>query len=487
MITTLLIFFPLVAALIVFIAGQRMAPAIGIIATLIEFALGIFAYVNFDAAAGWNYEIVLPWISTLNINYAVGMDGISLALVLLTTFLLPLILLASLSGSLKNKKGFYVLALIMQSALIGVFTSKDLFLFYIFWELALIPIYFICLLWGDENRKFVTFKFFIYTLFGSLIMLAAIIYLYSVAPVKSFAMENIYNTSLTTCEQVWIFAALFLAFGIKMPVFPLHTWQPSTYTSAPVAGTMLLSGIMLKMGIYGVIRWILPVLPTALMDWGWLAMLLAIIGIIYASIIAIKQSNYKTLIAYVSIAHVGLIAAGLFTNSVEGLQGVIAQMLAHGVNVVGILFVVEILLNRTGTLEIAKLGGLRNQMPQFAVFFVVIMMASIALPSTNGFVGEFLLFVGIFNINPYLAAVAGITIILGAVYMLSSYQKIMLGEARSEYDGVVDLTLLEKSILIPIVIVIFVLGLFPNLILDLTEPAVNGILHSVHNSIPVAN
>jgi NADH-quinone oxidoreductase subunit M len=487
MITTLLIFFPLVAALIVFIAGQRMAPAIGIIATLIEFALGIFAYVNFDAAAGWNYEIVLPWISTLNINYAVGMDGISLALVLLTTFLLPLILLASLSGSLKNKKGFYVLALIMQSALIGVFTSKDLFLFYIFWELALIPIYFICLLWGDENRKFVTFKFFIYTLFGSLIMLAAIIYLYSVAPVKSFAMENIYNTSLTTCEQVWIFAALFLAFGIKMPVFPLHTWQPSTYTSAPVAGTMLLSGIMLKMGIYGVIRWILPVLPTALMDWGWLAMLLAIIGIIYASIIAIKQSNYKTLIAYVSIAHVGLIAAGLFTNSVEGLQGVIAQMLAHGVNVVGILFVVEILLNRTGTLEIAKLGGLRNQMPQFAVFFVVIMMASIALPSTNGFVGEFLLFIGIFNTNPYLAAVAGITIILGAVYMLSSYQKIMLGEARSEYNGVVDLTLLEKSILIPIVIVIFVLGLFPNLILDLTEPAVNGILHSVHNSIPVAN
>ncbi len=487
MITTLLIFFPLVAALIVFIAGQRMAPTIGIIATLIEFALGIFAYVNFDTAAGWNYETVLPWISALNINYAVGMDGISLALVLLTTFLLPLILLSSLSGSLKDKKGFYVLALIMQSALIGVFTSKDLFLFYIFWELALIPIYFICLLWGDENRKFVTFKFFIYTLFGSLIMLAAIIYLYSVAPVKSFAMENIYNTRLTTCEQVWIFAALFLAFGIKMPVFPLHTWQPSTYTSAPIAGTMLLSGIMLKMGIYGVIRWILPVLPTALMDWGWLAMVLAVIGIIYASVIAIKQSNYKTLIAYVSIAHVGLIAAGLFTNSVEGLQGVIAQMLAHGVNVVGILFIVEILLNRTGTLEISKLGGLRNQMPQFAVFFVVIMMASIALPSTNGFVGEFLLFVGIFNTNPYLAAVAGVTIILGAVYMLSSYQKIMLGEAKSEYNGVLDLTLLEKSILIPIVVVIFVLGLFPNLILDLTEPAVNEILHTVHNSIPVAN
>jgi NADH-quinone oxidoreductase subunit M len=250
---------------------------------------------------------------------------------------------------------------------------------------------------------------------------------------------------------------------------------------------MLLSGIMLKMGVYGVIRWILPILPTALMEWGWLAVLLSVIGIIYASIIAIKQANYKTLIAYVSIAHVGLISAGLFSNSAEGLQGVIAQMLAHGVNVVGILFVVEILLNRTGTLEIAKLGGLRNQMPQFAVFFVVIMMASVALPSTNGFVGEFLLFVGLFNYNPYIAAVAGLTIILGAVYMLSSYQKIMLGEAKHEYNSIKDLSILEKSILIPIVIVIFVFGLFPNLILGLTEPAVNEILHAVNNSIPVAN
>lgn len=487
MITTLLIFFPLVAALLVFVAGQRLAPTIGIAATLIEFAIALFAYFNFDVTGGWNFDVSQPWIQSLGINYAVGMDGISLALVLLTTFLLPLILLSSLIGSLKDKKGFYVLALIMQAALIGVFTSKDLFLFYIFWELALIPIYFICLLWGDENRKLVTFKFFIYTLFGSLLMLAAIIYIYTKVPVKSFALENIYLVKLSACEQTCVFAALFLAFGIKMPIFPFHTWQPSTYTSAPVPGTMLLSGIMLKMGIYGVIRWTLPILPTALLEWGWLAVLLSVIGIIYASIIAIKQSNYKTLIAYVSIAHVGLIAAGLFTNSVEGLQGVIAQMLAHGVNVVGILFIVEILSNRTGTLEISKLGGLRNQMPQFAVFFVVIMMASIALPSTNGFVGEFLLFVGLFNYNPYFAAVAGLTIILGAVYMLSSYQKIMLGEAKSEYNNVIDLSILEKSILIPIVIVIFVLGLFPNLILGLTEPAVNEILHAVQNSITVAN
>jgi NADH-quinone oxidoreductase subunit M len=487
MITTILIILPLVAAILVYFAGQRLAPTIAITSTLLEFVIALYAYFNFNALAGWNFVLVKEWIPSLGISFNVGMDGISLILVLLTCFLLPLILLSTLTSSVKDKPSFYALALVMQSALIGVFVAKDLFLFYIFWELALIPIYFICLMWGDENRKFVTFKFFIYTLFGSLIMLAAIIYLYSVAPEKSFALENIYLAKLTSQEQTWIFAALFLAFGIKMPIFPLHTWQPETYTSAPMAGTMLLSGIMLKMGVYGVIRWILPVLPNALMEWGWLALLLSIIGIIYASIIAIKQSNFKTLIAYVSIAHVGLIGAGLFTNSVEGLQGVMVQMFAHGVNVIGILFVIQILFNRTGTLQIASMGGLRNQMPQLAVFFLVILMASIALPSTNGFVGEFLLFVAIFNCNPYLAALGGLTIILGAVYMLSTYQKTMLGEAKTEYNGVMDLSLLEKSILIPIVIVIFVFGLYPDIILDVTEPAINGILHAVNHSIPVAN
>lgn len=487
MITTILIILPLVAAILVYFAGQRLAPTIAIASTLLEFAIALYAYFNFEVLAGWNYVLVKDWIPSLGISYNVGMDGISLILVILTSFLFPLILLSTLTSSVKDKPSFYALALVMQSALIGVFVAKDLFLFYIFWELALIPIYFICLMWGDENRKFVTFKFFIYTLLGSLIMLAAIIYLYSVAPEKSFALENIYLTKLTSQEQVWIFGGLFLAFGIKMPIFPFHTWQPETYTSAPMAGTMLLSGIMLKMGVYGVIRWILPVLPNALMEWGWLALLLSIIGIVYASIIAIKQSNFKTLIAYVSIAHVGLIGAGLFTNSVEGLQGVMVQMFAHGVNVIGILFVIQILFNRTGTLQINSMGGLRNQMPQLAVYFLILIMANIALPSTNGFVGEFLLFIGVFNYNPYLAALGGLTIILGAVYLLSTYQKVMLGEAKAEFNVVMDLSLLEKSILIPIVIAIFAFGLFPDIILDVTEPAINGILHAVNHSIPVAN
>jgi len=487
MITTLLIFFPLVAALLVFVAGQRYAATVGILATVIEFAIAVSAYLNFNTTELWNYEVMEPWIASLGINYAVGMDGISLALVLLTTFLLPLILSSSLRGSLKDKSGFYALALIMEAALIGVFTSKDLFLFYIFWELALIPIYFICLLWGDENRRPVTFKFFIYTLFGSLFMLVAIIYLYLQTPEKSFALEYIYKLQLSGQEQTFVFWALFLAFAIKMPVFPFHTWQPATYTSAPIPGTMLLSGIMLKMGIYGVLRWILPVVPSAVVEWGCLTVLLSVTGIIYASVVAIRQQQYKTLIAYVSIAHVGLISAGLFTNSIEGLQGVVLQMLAHGINVVGLFFIIDIILKRTGTLEISKLGGLRNQAPQLAVFFVVILMASIALPMTNGFAGEFLLFVGIFLYNPYMAAVAGITIILGAVYMLGSFQKIMLGEARPEFNNIQDLTIQEKAVLIPIVIAIFVFGLFPDIILDLTDPSIKAILNLAQKTLSVAN
>jgi NADH-quinone oxidoreductase subunit M len=487
MITTLLIFFPLVAALLVFLAGQRLAATVGILATIIEFFFAVSAFMDFNSAKLWNYEVMQPWIASLGINYAVGMDGISLALVLLTTFLLPLILATALSGSLKDKKEFFALALVMEAALIGVFTSKDLFLFYIFWELALIPIYFICLLWGDENRRPVTFKFFIYTLFGSLFMLVAIIYLYLQTPEKSFALEYIYKLSLSGEQQTFVFWALFLAFAIKMPVFPVHTWQPPTYTSAPIPGTMLLSGIMLKMGIYGVLRWILPVVPSAVTEWGCLAVTLSVIGIVYASVIAIKQQNYKTLIAYVSIAHVGLISAGLFSNSMEGLQGVVLQMLAHGVNVVGLFFIIDIILKRTGTLELSKLGGLRNQAPQLAVFFIVILMASIALPMTNGFAGEFLLFVGIFKYNPYIAGVAGLTIILGSVYMLSSFQKIMLGEAKPEFNTIQDLTLNEKAVLIPIVIAIFVFGLFPNIMLDLTDPSIKAILHSVQKTLPVAN
>ncbi len=406
------------------------------------------------------------------------MDGISLLLILLTTVLVPLIILSTFRKDFGNNPLLYFLILTMESALIGVFTARDAFLFYIFWELALIPIYFICLIWGGENRGKITFKFFIYTLGGSLFMLLGIIYLYLQTP-GSFDIDIFYQVgpSLSAKTQSIIFWALFIAFAIKMPIFPFHTWQPDTYTNSPTPGTMLLSGIMLKMGIYGVIRWLLPVVPVGFNEWNNLIVILSVIGIIYASVIALFQKDLKRMIAYVSIAHVGLIAAGIFSSTEEGLQGAIIQMLAHGVNVVGLFFILEIIYSRTNTLHIPSLGGIRGVAPGFSIFFIIILMSSVALPLTAGFIGEFLLFVGLFNYNAILAGFAGLTIIFGAVYMLASYQKVMLGETREVTANFKDLFLSEKAVLIPIVIIIFIIGLYPNPLLKISEPAIKNLLN----------
>lgn len=487
MITTFLIGFPLLAALFVYLSGNKLAGKVAVIASLLELAAGISAFFDFNPIIIWNFEQRIEWISNLNIEYYVGMDGISLVLVLLTVLLLPVILITGLLSKLKDIAAFYSLALLMQSALIGVFTAKDVFLFYIFWELALLPIYFICLQWGDENRKATTFKFFIYTLVGSLFMLVAIIYLYLQTPDHSYSMESLYSLRLDSVDQTFVFLAFVLAFGIKMPIFPLHTWQPATYTSAPTAGTMLLSGIMLKMGIYGVIRWVLPITPIALESYGCWVIIAAVIGILYSSILALQQQNYKTLIAYVSIAHVGLIAAGVFSASSIGIQASLIQMFAHGINVVGIFLIIELIVKRTGTLELSKLGGLRHQAPILNVFFLIIVMASIALPLTNGFVGEFMLFVALFQYSPILTSIAGLTIILGAVYMLSSFQKIMLGDVNPNYSHVQDVTLGEALTLVPLIALIIIMGIFPNIVLEQTEASVEMLLQSMQKTVSSIN
>jgi NADH-quinone oxidoreductase subunit M len=369
----------------------------------------------------------------------------------------------------------------MQGALIGVFVSLDAFLFYIFWELALIPIYFIALLWGGTDRGKITFKFFIYTLAGSLFMLLGIIYLYLQTSNGSFDITAFYQLKLSHDTQTIIFWCFFLAFAIKMPIFPFHTWQPDTYHTAPTQGTMLLSGIMLKMGIYGVIRWMLPIVPIAISDtWGGdLAIMLSVIGIIYASVIAIMQKDIKRLIAYVSIAHVGLIGAGIFTTNINALQGAMFQMLSHGINVVGLFFVVDIIYDRTKTHAISGLGGIRNSAPQFALYFLIILLGSVSLPLTSGFIGEFLLLAGIFKYNAVIAGVAGLTIILGAVYMLSSYQKVMLGESNNTTKNFSDLTGIEKGVLIPIILMIIIMGVYPTPFLAISEPAIKNITEMV--------
>ena len=477
MLLVLVLFFPLVAALLTFLSGDKLSGKVALVFAAIEFGLSA---ILLEKLARHNivYEFSHVWISNPKIMFAISADGLSLLMVLLTTFLVPVILVSSISKNVTNAKAFYSLILLMQFALIGVFVSMDGFLYYIFWELALIPIYFIALLWGEnkdkEFRNTAIFKFFVYTLAGSLFMLVAFIYLYSKA--GSFLLKDLYALDLSTPEQIWIAAAFFLAFAIKIPVFPFHTWQADTYKEAPTVGTMLLAGIMLKMGLYSLLRWLLPVVPHGVIALNPVLITLSVIGIVYGSIIAIQQSDLKRLLAYSSFAHVGLIAAGVFSLTIEGFQGAVVQMLAHGINVVGAFFAGEIILRRTGTLEISKLGGIRNVAPKFATVFIIVVLASVALPTTNAFIGEFLLLFGVFEYNTWLSIVAGLTIILGAVYMLKMYQRTMLGETNDLTAGFADLKMSELSVFVVLIAAIFVCGVYPKPIMEIAGPALDNIL-----------
>lgn len=482
MITVLLIVFPFIAAMLLLLSKGEQVKKIALAAGIIEFVIALFALSQFQYNALTQFEVSYNWVRSLNIMFHVGIDGISMLMVLLTTFLVPIIILSSFKTNYKNPSVLYALILFMQMALIGVFVSLDGFLFYIFWELALIPIYFICLLWGAENRVKITFKFFIYTTAGSLIMLGGLIYLYLQTPDShSFAINALYEAgrSLDTLHQSYVFWAMFVAFAVKMPVFPFHTWQPDTYTAAPTQGTMLLSGIMLKMGTYGLIRWILPLVPLGVEKWGHTAIVLSVIGIVYASCIAIVQKDFKRLLAYSSIAHVGLIAAGILVVNVQGIQGSLIQMVSHGVNVVGLFFIVDIIQSRTTKRDIPSLGGIRNLNPQFAVLFLIIVMGSIALPLTNGFVGEFLMLNGVYQYSGIIAAFAALTMILSAVYMLRSYQFIMLGNTTEFTQSFAPLERSEKTVLFIICIAVIGFGIYPKPLLDMVEPSVINLLEGI--------
>jgi NADH-quinone oxidoreductase subunit M len=467
-----LIALPLIGGIGTFLSGKN-ARQTALSFSLATLLLSMWAALSeFDPAAGMQFVENRWWIGALGISYHVGVDGISLLLVLLTTVLVPLILLSGFSREVKNAPAYYGLMLIMQSALIGVFSALDGFLFYVFWELALIPIYLICLNWGGADRYRITLKFFIYTLFGSLLMLVALIWMRAQTPEGTFALDAFYGLELSSSAQAWIFWAFFLAFAIKMPIFPLHTWQPDTYTDSPTQGTMLLSGIMLKMGVYGVIRWMLPIVPDAISEYGCWVITLSVAGVVYGGFIAWRQNDFKRLIAYSSISHVGMIAAGVFSMTIEGLTGAMLQMLSHGVNVVGLFFVADILMQRTKTRELTLLGGIRTIAPAFATVFIIILLASVALPGTNGFVGEFMLLTGVFRYDVWLAALAGLSVIMGAVYMLRAYRKSMLGELSVSAQGFTDLSWNEKAVLYPIAALIFLFGIYPDPLIHLVEPSV---------------
>jgi NADH-quinone oxidoreductase subunit M len=486
MTVSILIFLPVIAAVVVAFLKGNNAKFAALFFSIAELAIAGLFLSKFVPDATTQFGIDAPWITKFGIYFSAGIDGISMIMVLLTTILVPLIILTTFKHEYKNAGAFYGLILFMQAGLLVVFTALDGFLFYVGWEAALIPIYFICALWGGENRIKVTLKFFIYTFSGSLFMLVALIYLYLQSPDKTFDIHSFYRLALSAQQQSWVFLAFFLAFAIKMPLFPFHTWQPDTYTEAPSGGTMMLSGIMLKMGIYGVIRWLIPNAPLGFTHWQAIIMILAVIGIVYSSIIAFKQKDGKRLVAYSSIGHVGLIAAGIFAWNAQGIQGAMIQMLNHGINVVGMFFIWDIISRRLNTREIGNLGGIAKVAPKFSIAFLIIVLGTVGLPLTNGFVGEFLLLNGVFQysvqfyMNLTLAIIAGTTIILGAVYMLRMYKNVMQGELNELTTTFKDISGSEQLVLGIICALIIVIGVYPQPIMHISEAAVNNLITMIN-------
>jgi NADH-quinone oxidoreductase subunit M len=421
------------------------------------------------------------WMQGVGSSFAVSLDGMGQLLCLLNAVAYPIILLSTWNSSYKRPHSFFGLMLLAQAGMMGVFLAMDALVFYFFWELALIPVYFLCSQWGGERRIQVTFKFFVYTFLGSLLMLIGILYIYSATADHSFSITSFYNAAIPVGTQNWLFWLFFVAFAIKMPIFPFHTWQPDTYEQSPTAVTMVLSGIMVKMGVLGLLRWCIPLLPGASYLWGDTVSTLAIVGMIYASLIAIRQDDMKRLVAYSSIAHVGLMCVAIFSENAPSIQGTMIQMFTHGINIIGLWIIVEMIERQFGTRKFSQLGGLAQKAPALAIFFVVIALANIALPLTNAFVGEFLMFNGIFSsavtqYNVWFTVMAGICIILAAVYTLNMVKKVLYGEANQITVAGKDIKLVEKLALGIIVILIFWVGMYPQPMLNVTNEITEAIL-----------
>jgi len=479
----LLIWFPLIAGLVAFVIRKEKAVKTwAIIASVITLSISVASLFYADTVKYFYLNNVSYfWLKSLGSNFHIGLDGMGHLLTALTAIAFPVIFIATYKTNCKNANVFYGLMLLTQAGLMGVFTAMDVLIFYFFWELAVIPVYFLCSRWGGEKRIQATFKFFVYTFAGSLLMLIGIMYVYmhtipTAYSDHSFAMNAFYGAKLSAAEQNWVFWLFFVAFAIKMPVFPFHTWQPDTYEQAPTATTMVLSGIMVKMGVFAVIRWILPIFPEAVTRFDNIVIGLSVVGMIYASLIAIKQDDLKRFVAYSSIAHIGLMCAAIFTKSEIGLQGVMIQMFSHGINIIGMWIVVDLIEKQTGTRKISELGGIAHKAPALTIFLVVIALANIALPLTNAFVGEFMMFSGLFKFNMVYTAVALVSIILAAVYTLNMVQKVFYGEANAITEKIQEITLNQKLVLGVLVIFIFLFGVFPQPIFDLTKYTITDLL-----------
>mgnify|MGYP002655117846 CR=1 FL=1 len=454
---------PIVAAIILlFVKQEKWAQDIAIVAGLASLTAAVNIIINNVAG------LDLTWLQVLNSRFVLQADGLAKILILLTAISFPAIFIATSKNQVAQKNIHLSLMLFTQAGLMGVFLAGDAMLFYFFWELALIPVYFLCSIWGGERRIAVTFKFFIYTFLGSLFMLIGIIFMYMHTKDHSFSIASFKAASLTNMQQVTAFALFFIAFAIKMPIFPLHTWQPDAYDQAPTSVTMVLSAVMVKMGLYGILRWLMPLFPAAFSAHTNIVMILSIIGVLYASFIAIRQDNIKKLIAYSSIAHIGLMSAALFANNAIGTQGVLIQLFSHGINVLGLWIIADVIEQQAGTKLLSEMGGLAKKQPTLAILLVAFSFANIALPLTNAFVGEFLMFNSIFQVNPWMAAAAGISVVLAAIYTLNMVQKCAYGEVGTAIQKMTT-NKSAQAVLIVLIIIVFVTGVYPQPLFDLTK------------------
>ncbi len=479
---SLLILVPVAGSLVLlFIRDAGMARITGLAFSLVELALCVPMLMHFNGAtANMQFGEVRPWIAAWNIQYKVGIDGISILFVALAALLTTISIMVSWRAITDRVREFMIALLFLEAGMIGVFISLDLFLFYIFWESMLIPMYLLIGVWGGPNRLYATIKFFLYTLAGSVLMLVGILAVYATAG-HTFDVLALMNYKYSYTFQIWVFAAFFLAFAIKVPMFPFHTWLPDAHVEAPTAGSIILAGILIKMGAYGFLRFSLPFFPDATLRATPFIMWLSVIAIIYGAYMAFAQTDFKKLIAYSSVSHMGFVTLGIFALNSQGLEGGILQMLNHGVSTGALFLAVGIIYERTHTRMIADYGGIAARVPVYAAFLMIITLSSIGLPGTNGFIGEFTILLGAFqHFTPY-AIIASIGIILGAGYMLWLYQRVAFGKITNpNNEGLADMGLREVVAALPLVVLVFVVGLYPNIAFRVMHASVSNLIAHVN-------
>jgi NADH-quinone oxidoreductase subunit M len=478
---TLTVALPLLGALALAFVGddRRNVKAIGLTASLAALLTSIVLLIQFDVADP-SLQLVerFTWIPTLNSEFALAVDGVSLVLILLTTFLTPLILVASWD-SVKDRLHAYVAAfLVLEAAVIGVFAATDLLLFYIFFEFTLVPMYLIIGIWGGAARKAAAVKFFLYTLLGGLLMLVAILYLY--AQTGSFAYEDVRQLQLSITEQRWLFGAFVVAFAVKVPLFPVHTWLPDAHTEAPTGGSVFLAGVLLKMGTFGLLRYALPFFPDATIEFAPWLLAISVVGILYGAIVALMQSDIKKLIAYSSVSHMGFVVLGTFALNSTATSASVVQMVNHGLSTGALFLLIGFLYERRHTRQIAAFSGLAKQVPVMAGLWLVVSMSSLALPGLNGFVGEFPILLGTFQTNRVAAVLGAFGAVLAALYLLWAYQRMFHGPLEgADNQNTTDLKPREIGVLAPLVVLIVVIGLYPKPLFDVVEPSVDRVLVEV--------